>query len=453
MTAIQAEFRDSGNNPLTGYVAVTLDAPIVNTIQGKTYLPVTHKFTLVGGAIGFTLEPTEDDKTTYLFEVVSTTTYTPEPTEDVPDPDPVTLEEVVESFHAMVPDVPGTLNFTDLEKATLATKDTQDASLITIIRRLSASTEFWAAANTNLFRIKGVYNASASYINGDVVNFDGSAYVNISLTALTNQSPTQYPPGWRLLVAKGDTGSGTTGSTTPYNSAVWIDNVAPARSAVKDIIEQLAPKTTVDAKAPLASPIFTGTPSRNSSPPAADNSSQLANTAWVQALVTEVRKAIVPVGLVAASSYLSPPTGWLPCDGRVLLRDTYAALFALLGITWNVGGELATEFRLPDLRGRTIQGLDNMGTARGAAGQISPANALAATGGEQKHTMTLAELVAHSHTTPYSALNFAGGGGTMNSVSTTATGTSVSASSSGSTTPFNVMQPYGSLVWIIYTGL
>jgi microcystin-dependent protein len=53
------------------------------------------------------------------------------------------------------------------------------------------------------------------------------------------------------------------------------------------------------------------------------------------------------------------PAGWLKMNGALLLRANYPALFAVLGTTWNTGGELATEFRVPDMRGRFPRGLDD----------------------------------------------------------------------------------------------
>jgi microcystin-dependent protein len=61
---------------------------------------------------------------------------------------------------------------------------------------------------------------------------------------------------------------------------------------------------------------------------------------------------------------------------------------------------------LPDLRGRMLAGLDDMGAA--AAGRILSSNVTsgggdlpttpAATGGEANHALTVAELAAHNHT-------------------------------------------------------
>lgn len=51
------------------------------------------------------------------------------------------------------------------------------------------------------------------------------------------------------------------------------------------------------------------------------------------------------------------PAGWLLCDGSIVSRDTYAALFTAIGTTYGAGNG-STTFQLPDLRGEFLRGLD-----------------------------------------------------------------------------------------------
>ena len=55
----------------------------------------------------------------------------------------------------------------------------------------------------------------------------------------------------------------------------------------------------------------------------------------------------------------SPETGWLKANGAVLLRAAYPKLFAKIGTAYNTGGELSTQFRLPDWRGVFPRCLDD----------------------------------------------------------------------------------------------
>lgn len=105
-------------------------------------------------------------------------------------------------------------------------------------------------------------------------------------------------------------------------------------------------------------------------------------------------------GTVLAFSGSTAPDGWLLCHGQAVSRETYSHLFAAIGTTYGAG-DGTTTFNLPDIRGRAIAGLDNMGGS--AAGRLTSAgglnaNTLGAAGGSQTHTLTEAQMPAHSHT-------------------------------------------------------
>jgi len=95
------------------------------------------------------------------------------------------------------------------------------------------------------------------------------------------------------------------------------------------------------------------------------------------------------------------PSNYLACDGRLLLRSEYPALFNIIGVVW--GNTTADNFRLPDLRGRAPVGKDDMGVS-GVANRMTAAGSgingtvLGATGGSQTHTLTEAQLASHNHT-------------------------------------------------------
>lgn len=54
----------------------------------------------------------------------------------------------------------------------------------------------------------------------------------------------------------------------------------------------------------------------------------------------------------------SAPSGYLECNGAAVSRETYAALFAAIGINYGAGDQ-STTFNLPDLRGEFIRGWDH----------------------------------------------------------------------------------------------
>jgi len=68
----------------------------------------------------------------------------------------------------------------------------------------------------------------------------------------------------------------------------------------------------------------------------------------------------VPLGAVEAYAGSTTPTGWLLCYGQAVSRSTYSGLYSAIGTAYGTG-DGSTTFNLPDLRGRTIAALDNMG--------------------------------------------------------------------------------------------
>lgn len=74
-------------------------------------------------------------------------------------------------------------------------------------------------------------------------------------------------------------------------------------------------------------------------------------------LTPAARNTLVPAGSIMAFGGPAAPDGWLLCDGRTVSRSTYAGLFTAIG-TSHGGGDGASTFNLPDLRGRFMRGAD-----------------------------------------------------------------------------------------------
>lgn len=77
------------------------------------------------------------------------------------------------------------------------------------------------------------------------------------------------------------------------------------------------------------------------------------------------------------------PAGFLECDGSAVSRDTYATLFDVIGTTYGTG-DGSTTFNLPDLSGKVALG-------------VSSNHALATSGGEETHALTSSEIPSHTH--------------------------------------------------------
>jgi len=81
-------------------------------------------------------------------------------------------------------------------------------------------------------------------------------------------------------------------------------------------------------------------------------------------------------------SFEFAPKGWALCNGQLLLINQNQALFSLLGTTF--GGDGRVNFALPDLRARTPI-------------HVGSGHTLGERGGEQAHTLSIAELPTHTH--------------------------------------------------------
>lgn len=81
-------------------------------------------------------------------------------------------------------------------------------------------------------------------------------------------------------------------------------------------------------------------------------------------------------------SFNFAPKGWALCNGQLLPINQNQALFSLLGTTY--GGDGRVNFALPDCRARTPI-------------HVGSGHTLGERGGEQAHTLSIAELPTHTH--------------------------------------------------------
>ncbi|MFD2451723.1 phage tail protein [Ideonella paludis] len=62
---------------------------------------------------------------------------------------------------------------------------------------------------------------------------------------------------------------------------------------------------------------------------------------------------------MAPMARLSVPEGWLVANGQSVLKASFPDLYSAIGDVFKLAGDPATEFRVPDLRGEFIRGLDS----------------------------------------------------------------------------------------------
>lgn len=88
------------------------------------------------------------------------------------------------------------------------------------------------------------------------------------------------------------------------------------------------------------------------------------------------------LGEIRIMSFDFAPRQWAQCNGQLLPINQNQALFSLLGTTF--GGDGRVTFALPDLQGRTPI-------------HVGAGHTLGERGGEQAHTVSIAELPQHTH--------------------------------------------------------
>jgi len=168
-----------------------------------------------------------------------------------------------------------------------------------------------------------------------------------------------------------------------------------------------------------------------------------------------------PPGVVMEDAGVSPPDGWLACNGAAVSRNGYAALFARINTTYG-SGDGSTTFNLPDRQGRVGVGVNP---------SDAEFNTLGEAGGEKTHLLTEAELAQHDHSMDHdhsmtASYNLAatgssgssrptgfvfGSSGSVVRTGTTGGSSTVNTGNAGTNQAHNNLQPYIAMNYIIKT--
>jgi len=200
--------------------------------------------------------------------------------------------------------------------------------------------------------------------------------------------------------------------------------------------------------------------------------------------------ATVPIGSILPYAGITPPTGYLFCDGSEVDSATYSLLFNIIGYRYKTATLLfgSGTFALPDLRGRFPLGADNMNNGLTVPEKTNPATKINAGGGTanrvadttanivgagagiQNVIISTSNLPDHKHSlntgsTQYYAVgipNPATSDSTVKGFGLTQTGAtgqgfglpnSSGVISATTSQPLNTMNPYQTINYIIFTGV
>ena len=158
----------------------------------------------------------------------------------------------------------------------------------------------------------------------------------------------------------------------------------------------------------------------------------------------------MPLGTVLPIATESVPEGWMLCDGREISIEDYQGLYDLIGTTYGAGDSAfwaqvfypATTFNIPDLRGRTIIGANDMGGEQSEV-IVNHSAQRGQSGGAEMHQLVESELPVVS----FPVLSFQPAGPDL--VNNGSTPVAETQFQFGADEPHNNMQPYMALNYMM----
>ena len=97
---------------------------------------------------------------------------------------------------------------------------------------------------------------------------------------------------------------------------------------------------------------------------------------------------LIPVGTIIAYGVSATPPGWLHCNGQSLVRATYPALFAAIGVLYGAGDDAGNTFAAPELRDKMLMGSGtNNGTHGNGSGSFAASGTITTASGSAALTV------------------------------------------------------------------
>lgn len=186
-------------------------------------------------------------------------------------------------------------------------------------------------------------------------------------------------------------------SNSAFNIVIWDSNTYPdpSEDPKKEIVRCTRRTYTNSDKFTIVRPAsgnsYNGEGSLNIaySHTNAITTYSVANT-FSKKMKDDMESSMALVGCVVAYCSSSAPTGWLKCDGTAYNRtsSTYSRLYSLIGTKF--GSSSSATFKVPDMRGRVVVGIDATDTSMW---QMNP---IGVTGGSNSVTLDEATMPFHS---------------------------------------------------------
>lgn len=241
---------------------------------------------------------------------------------------------------------------TSLQHNDLAGRSTADSHPISAITGLQSEIDL---LNTAI-------DATAQ-LGDSIPIINGVAYAGIGTTA--SRVDHVHPVDTSRAPASASTALGT--SFTPAGTIAA--NTVQAAIAELDSETQ----TALSGKAPSSAATATGTSFTPTGTIAANN----VQTAIAE-LDSETQPRLVPAGAIMDFAMQTPPAGWLLCNGAVVSRTTYAALFAAIGTAWGAG-DGSTTFNVPNFAtgDAAVQGVVGSSTNGAVISHTHPTGSIA----------------------------------------------------------------------------
>lgn len=298
------------------------------------------------------------------------------------------------------------------------------------------------------------YDSTETYNIGDTVTY----YYKLYKCNTNNTTGVWDITYWDLISVSeaGITNSSLAVTTTATTAALTLTD-----SAGNDVSVTLPVATTAKGGLMSASDKVTLGNSESTSNKVTTISSSSSDTEYpsAKAVFTAIGGSSgMPIGAGCDFFGTTLPDGFMWADGSEISRTTYAALFAVIGTNYGAGNGQTT-FNLPDKRERVTVGYKAGSTAGTPNATLGT---LGAAGGENKHTLTKAEIPnynltvtdpGHTHSYSYDKNTYASDfdrslnspAVDSHSVTGSTTGsatTGITVSSGGSGTAMNNMQSY-----------